>query len=79
MIKVGGWSGFTAVGYFFGREIQKTTGQPVGLIGTYWGGTPAQAWTSEEKLQSDPVLKHYADTEDTTRANFPNALAKCPS
>jgi len=75
VIKVGGWSGFSGVGYFFGREIQKATGQPVGLIGTYWGGTPAQAWTSTGKLASDPVLKHYADLHDQALANFPKAQA----
>ena len=79
VIKVGGWSGFTAAGYFFGREIQKATGQPVGLIGTYWGGTPAQAWTSTEKLASDPVLKYYADQHDQTAANYAKAQADAPA
>ena len=79
IIKVGGWNGFSAVGYFFGREIQKFTGQPVGLVGSYWGGTPAQAWTSLEKLQSDPVLKHYADNYDKIKANYPTALVKYPA
>jgi sialate O-acetylesterase len=54
-------AGFSAVGYFFGREIQKTTGAPVGLIGTYWGGTPAEAWTSREKLESEPAFKPILD------------------
>jgi sialate O-acetylesterase len=79
VVKVGGWNGFTAVGYFFGREIQKVTGQPVGLIETNWGGTPAQAWTSTEKLASDPVLKHYADTHAQNVANYPTALANFPA
>ena len=79
IIKVGGWNGFSAVGYFFGREIQKTTGQPVGLIGTYWGGTPAQSWTSVEKLASEPALKHYADQLAKTQADYPQALLKFPA
>jgi sialate O-acetylesterase len=79
VVKIGGWGGFSAVGYFFGREIQKTTGQPVGLIGTYWGGTPAQAWTSIEKLQGEPLLKHYADDEAKVVANYPQALAAYPA
>ncbi len=78
IIKVGGWSGFSAVGYFFGREIQAKTGQPVGLIGTYWGGTPAQAWTSIEKLSSEPALKHYVDAYNVTKANYPAAMEKLP-
>ncbi|MBA3314650.1 MAG: sialate O-acetylesterase [Planctomycetota bacterium] len=48
---------FSAVAYFFGREIQNATSRPVGLIGTYWGGTPAESWTSREKLESDEALK----------------------
>ncbi len=71
--------GFTAVGYHFGLEIQKMTGQPVGLIHTSWGGTPAQAWTSIEKLQSDPVLKHYADDYAKLAAAYPQAAAAYPA
>ncbi|HEX4140880.1 MAG TPA: sialate O-acetylesterase, partial [Candidatus Methylacidiphilales bacterium] len=79
VIKVGGWNGFSAVGYFFGREIQKTTGQPVGLIGTYWGGTPAQAWTSTDKLKSDPAMKRFVDQQAKTQANYAKALADLPA
>jgi sialate O-acetylesterase len=52
--------GFSAVAYFFGRDIQNFTGLPVGLIDTAWGGTPAEAWTSYEGLQSAPQLAIYA-------------------
>jgi sialate O-acetylesterase len=38
--------GFSAVAYFFGRELHKELDVPVGLINTSWGGTPIQAWTS---------------------------------
>lgn len=54
-------AGFSAVGYFFGREIQNATNRPVGLIGTYWGGTPAEAWTSREKLEGTEELKPILD------------------
>lgn len=76
VIKIGGWTGFSAAGYFFGQEIARITRGPVGLIGTYWGGTPAQSWTSLEKLQSDPVLKHYADAFASIKTNFPQAQAE---
>jgi len=53
---------FSAVGYFFGKEIAATENVPVGLIGSYVGSTPAQAWTSLGTLQGDPDLKKaYAD------------------
>ncbi len=43
---------FSAVGYFFGREIHKTQNVPVGLIQAAWGGTIAEAWTSAETLKN---------------------------
>ncbi|HVK07828.1 MAG TPA: sialate O-acetylesterase [Gemmataceae bacterium] len=52
---------FSAVAYFFGRDLQKALNVPVGLIHTSWGGTPAQAWTSTEALAADPALRYYAD------------------
>ena len=50
---------FSAVGFNFGKDIQKTLNVPVGLIHTSWGGTPAQAWTSLEALQAVEELKYY--------------------
>ena len=49
--------GFTAVGYFFGKSLQKELNVPVGLINTSWGGTPSEAWTSTEALNTVPALK----------------------
>ncbi len=48
----GGWGGFSAAGYYFGRELHKTLGVPIGLIHTSWGGTIAEAWTSAEALKT---------------------------
>src|SRR5262245_23756503 len=50
---------FSAVAYYFGRDLQKALGVPVGLIHTSWGGTPAQAWTSKESLNAVPDLNYY--------------------
>ncbi|MFT5465800.1 MAG: sialate O-acetylesterase [Verrucomicrobiales bacterium] len=36
---------FSAVGYFFGRELHAEGGVPIGLIGTNWGGTRVEPWT----------------------------------
>ncbi|MCC6821974.1 MAG: sialate O-acetylesterase [Verrucomicrobia subdivision 3 bacterium] len=46
--------GFSAVGYYFGRDLQQVRRVPVGLIGTYWGGTPAEAWMSREAFEINP-------------------------
>ena len=48
---------FSAVGYFFGRELLRKTGLPIGLINASWGGTIAEAWTSREALETVPFLR----------------------
>lgn len=72
---------FSAVGYYFARDLQTKLGVPVGIISTSWGGTPAQAWTSSEGFEGHPELKGYADQLKTAAAlpekgaqNFPAAL-----
>lgn len=49
--------GFSAVGYFFGRDIHGALNVPVGLINASVGGTPAEAWTPREALENNPILK----------------------
>ena len=52
---------FSAVGYFFAVDVQDDQHVPVGMIGTYWGGTPAESWTSLEALEAHPELKGHAE------------------
>ncbi len=47
---------FSAVGYFFGREIAADQHVPIGLIDSTWGGTPAEAWISLEGIAADASL-----------------------
>jgi sialate O-acetylesterase len=44
---------FSAVAYFFGREIQQREHIPIGLIDSTWGGTPISSWISLDALASD--------------------------
>ena len=57
---------FSAVAYFFGRELRRVRGVPIGLIDSSVGGTPAEAWTSRETLEKDPelsrILESYAQS-----------------
>jgi sialate O-acetylesterase len=54
-VKTSGWIAaspatvgqFTAVGYFFARDIHRTLGVPVGIIDSPWGGTPVESWMSD--------------------------------
>ena len=43
---------FSAVGYFFGKRLHQRLQVPVGLIGAYWGGTPAEVWTPKKWLSN---------------------------
>jgi sialate O-acetylesterase len=43
---------FSAVAYYFGRDLQKARDVPVGLIHTSWGGTRAEAWTTRPVIES---------------------------
>jgi sialate O-acetylesterase len=62
---------FSAVAYFFGREISEREKVPIGLIDTTWGGTPADSWVSLDTLGSDPrLLPAFA-----SRASFANQQA----
>ncbi|HEY6976095.1 MAG TPA: sialate O-acetylesterase [Chitinophagaceae bacterium] len=45
---------FSAVAYFFAKEIYAKYKIPVGLINSALGGSPAEAWLSEEALKSFP-------------------------
>lgn len=54
---------FSAIGYFFGRELHQTLDVPVGLINSSWGGTPGEVWVSPETIANDPMLKEAAATQ----------------
>jgi len=47
---------YSAVAYFFARNVQQKLGVPIGLIETFWGGTPAESWTSLSSLSADASL-----------------------
>ena len=64
---------FSAVGYFFGRELYQQLKVPVGLIHSSWGGTPAEAWTSHEGMLSSPELKPILDRYESSLNALPQA------
>jgi sialate O-acetylesterase len=63
-VKTGGWQSatpqtvgaFTAVGYFFARDLFQKLGVPVGIVHSSWGGTPVESWMSPAALASQPAF-----------------------
>lgn len=66
--------GFTAVGYFFAKTLQRELNCPVGLINSSWGGTPIEAWTSLDALSRDPDLKATTLSMRADKTSFPEKL-----
>jgi sialate O-acetylesterase len=69
--------GFSAVAYFFARDLQQALKVPVGIIHTSWGGSPAEVWMSEQVLRANPdyqrdILDAYAGQAE----RFQEALAQ---
>lgn len=67
---------FSATAYFFGRELRRELGVPVGLIQSAWSGTPAEAWTRTEALKTVPTFaervekdlaKYHSQEADNTK------------
>ena len=61
-------AGFSAVAYYFARDLQKVLGVPVGIIHTSWGGSPAEVWMSRDVLAKDTEYKR--DILDASEAGF---------
>jgi sialate O-acetylesterase len=62
---------FSALGYFFGREIHRVEKIPIGLVNACRGGSSGQMWTSLEGLQSEPALANYLNQILAAKADYP--------
>jgi len=67
---------FSAVAYFFGRELRKDLKVPVGLIQSAVGGTPAEAWTPIEFLKSDVAFAKAVNDREEYPNWYPKLVAK---
>jgi sialate O-acetylesterase len=55
---------FSAIGYFFARDLQRALNVPVGIVTLTYGASTAQAWVRREAIAADPRLKSALDDFD---------------
>lgn len=74
---------FSAVGYFFARDVYQAEKVPIGILFTAWGGTVAEAWTSADSLKSMAdfksdleFVKQTASHPESTQSQFAERLAR---
>ena len=68
--------GFSAVGYFFGRQLHQTLDVPIGMINNAWGGSACEAWIARETLAADEKYKPLIDRWAGMEKSFAELSAK---
>ena len=68
--------GFSAVGYFFARQLHQTLGVPVGMINNAWGGSACEAWIRRDVLNADPLYKPLMDRWTQMESKYAELVAK---
>ncbi|MCX6924515.1 MAG: 9-O-acetylesterase [Verrucomicrobia bacterium] len=70
--------GFTAVGFYFARRVQKEVGVPIGLIDDNWGGTRIEPWIPRCGFEQEPplanILQEVKDRQQAYRAELGKSL-----
>ena len=70
---------FSAVGYFFARDVHKAAKVPIGLLFAAWGGTPAEAWVSPASLKMMPEFGPALGLLEQAAAGTLNPAASQPA
>ena len=66
---------FSAVGWFFGKQLSQTLNIPIGLIDNAWGGSAAEAWVKRGVLDADPDYADYIAQWKKTEATYDHEAA----
>jgi sialate O-acetylesterase len=67
---------FSAVGYFFGRQLHQTLGVPIGLIDDAWGGSACEAWVRRDLLATDDKYRPLLERWEKIERDLPEARAE---
>ena len=62
---------FSAVGYYFAKDLQKAMNTPVGIVRSAWAGTAIMSWISEPSFAAEPELKELNDVAKQREADYP--------
>lgn len=66
---------FSAVAYFFAREIRANQKVPVGVISGAWGGTPVETWMSLDSIKAPPALTNVIAKWDKALEDYAKVKA----
>jgi sialate O-acetylesterase len=69
-------AGFSALGYFFGRELNQQLKRPIGLIQSAAGGTLVQQWMSPASVAAVPGYKHLLERFERGKQQYTAAFAQ---
>ncbi len=67
---------FSAVGYYFGRDLHKALDVPIGLINNAVGGSPAESWMQSSALSSDSEYRQFLEVYPQRMAQYQQAMEK---
>ena len=81
---VGAWTscspstvgGFSAVAYFFARDLHQKLNVPIGIVNSSWGGTQIEAWISERVLRENPAAHEIFDRWEKRLADYPAKMSE---
>jgi len=67
---------FTAVGYFFARDLFRRINVPIGIINSTWGGTQVESWMSPEASENNPFYQTVTKRWNDLKISYPDRLSE---